>query len=410
MVVRERCTFGITGKVTRIEANSSVPRFAFGKNAEPTPILLAADTHFSALAAVRALRSAGYAPWLAVHVPRTYASRSRATAGTLLVPDPSLDGEGYVREIAAAATRLSVRAVLPSAETTLLMLAGREADFAGIALGAPSRGKAELIMDKGRLPELAKAAGLQTPPTARVVPGNSEAVGAFGFPAILKPQRSQFRYPDGTVSGSSRYISASSVEEALQALPGGEGFVQPYIPGSLISVSGVSWEGELYCALHQLSIRIWPEPTGGSSYAETIPPDAELELGVGRLLQTIGWSGIFQAQFIRDPRGDYHLIDLNGRVYGSLALAMEAGLNLPGVWADLLLGRRPSVSGYRIGKRFRNEDKDLHSLARMLMDGELRHAFRGLVPRRGTTHAVFSIYDPMPLLTVAETLVKRLRR
>src|SRR5215212_7397670 len=113
MVITELCTFGTTGKVTRIEANSSVPRSAFGKTAEPTPILLAADTHFSALAAVRALRSAGYAPWLAIHVPRTYASRSRATAGTVLVPDPGLDGEGYVRKIAAAAARLSVQAVLP---------------------------------------------------------------------------------------------------------------------------------------------------------------------------------------------------------------------------------------------------------------------------------------------------------
>jgi predicted ATP-grasp superfamily ATP-dependent carboligase len=291
-----------------------------------------------------------------------------------------------------------------------MALAGREADFASTALGTPSRQSVERATDKELLVKLSAAAELRTPPTTKITRGDTAAVGTFGFPAILKPERSQFRYPDGTVSGSSRYISASSVEEALQALPGGEGFVQPYIPGSLISVSGVSWEGELICALHQLSIRIWPVPTGGSSYAETIPPDAELEQKVGRLLQMIGWSGIFQAQFIRDPCGEHHLIDLNSRVYGSLALAVAAGLNLPGIWADLLLGRRPNVGGYRIGKRFRNEDKDIHSLARMLMDGDLRHAFRGLVPRRGTTHAVFSIYDPMPLLTVVETLVKRLRR
>jgi hypothetical protein len=52
----------------------------------------------------------------------------------------------------------------------------------------------------------------------------------------------------------------------------------------------------------------------------------------------------------------------------------------------------------------------VRSLTRMLMDGDLYHAFRGLIPRRGTTHAIFSINDPMPLLQGVETLLERLRR
>jgi len=383
------------------------------RRTRPTPVLLAGDDYYSVLAAVRGLRAAGYAPWLAIDEPGTYAARSRATAGTITVPDPSFDGEGFVREVAAAATRLGVAAVLPSAESHLLALAGRDADFAGIAFGAPSREMVERATDKGLLPELTAAAGLQTPPTVRAVRGDSEAVGTFGFPAIVKPPRkSRIQTQNRRVSSSTRYVSSEQeADEALAALPGEEGLVQPCIPGRLVSVSGVSWEGELVCALHQISVRTWPVPAGVSAYAETIPPNPELERGVGRLLRAIGWSGLFQAQFVCGPQDEHYLIDLNPRIYGSIALAIAAGLNLPGIWADLLLGGRPEVGGYRVGVRYRHEEKDARALARMLVNGvERRHAFRGLLPRRDTTHAVFSLRDPMPLLTSAAKLVRWFKR
>jgi predicted ATP-grasp superfamily ATP-dependent carboligase len=358
---------------------------------------------------VRALHAAGYAPWLAGHETRTYAVRSRATAGTIAVPDPSCDGEGFVRELAAAAMRLSAAAVLPSEDTHLMALAGREADFASTALGTPSRQSVERATDKELLVKLSATAELRTPPTMKVTRGDTAAVGTFGFPAVLKPLRSRILNPDGTVSArSARYVLAEQAKDAVSSLPDEGGLVQPYLPGRIIGIAGVSWKGELVCVLHQVSTRIWPVRIGGSAYAEAIPPDDELERGVGRFLQLVDWSGPFQVQFIQDERGEHYLIDFNPRVYGSLALAVAAGLNLPGIWADLLLGRPHHVDGYRIGTSFRNEEKDVRALAHMLVEGERLSALQGCMPRRGTTHAVFSVHDPMPLLTSLGKLTRRL--
>jgi predicted ATP-grasp superfamily ATP-dependent carboligase len=323
------------------------------------------------------------------------------------VPNPDFDSEGFVRTLAAAARRLRVAAVLPSSDSQFFALAGREADFAGIALGTPSREIVDQATDKALLTELAAAAGLRTPPT-KVIRAGGKEVDGFGFPAIVKPLRSRIQNPDGTISTySAQYVSEGQVEEALDSLGGGEGLLQPYIPGVLIGVAGVSWEGELVCALHQASVRIWPVPLGGSAYAETIAPDAELERGVARLLQRIGWSGLFQVQFIRSSRGEHFLIDLNPRIYGSLALASAAGLNLPEIWAELLLGRQPDIDGYRIGVGFRQEEKDARALARLLLTkGGGRRALRGLLPRRGTSHAIFSLRDPVPLLTSLAKLIR----
>lgn len=57
-----------------------------------TPILVVGNGQYGVLAAVRALRAAGYPPSLSVSKPETYAGLSRAKAGTVPVPDPDLDG------------------------------------------------------------------------------------------------------------------------------------------------------------------------------------------------------------------------------------------------------------------------------------------------------------------------------
>jgi len=194
----------------------------------------------------------------------------------------------------------------------------------------------------------------------------------------------------------------------MKDLPGSEGLVQPYISGQNVSVSGVSWEGELVCALHHISERIWPVTSGITAYAKTIPPNVELEQGVSHLMRAIDWSGVFEVEFIRSPRGEHYLIDLNPRIYGSLALAVAAGLNLPAIWVDLLFGRRPSVGGYRAGIHFRQEEHDGRALARLLMNGDARGALEGLMPHRGTTHAIFSLRDPMPVLTSTTKLAKKM--
>jgi predicted ATP-grasp superfamily ATP-dependent carboligase len=374
-------------------------------SSEPTPILLAGNSEVGVLAAVRGLRAAGYAPWLAIDEAGFFTARSRKLAGTVVVPDPRLDGEGFTREVAAAAARLSVAAVLPGAEPYLFAMAGHEIDFAGIALGVPSFARLERATDKTLLPELAAHVGLHVPST-RIVHADTDNMGTFDFPVVVKPPRTCILNADGTVSNVGYHPavhcdSTEQVMEALSKLPRGEGLIQPYIPGQLVGVAGVSWEGELVGALHQASIRTWPRLCGGSSYAVTIQPNAELELGVGRLLKEIGWSGIFHVQFVRDRRDKHYLIDLNPRIYGSLALAVGAGLNLPGIWVDLLLGRRPDVAHYRVGSRYRHEENDVRALAQMLVDGERLAALRGLIPRRHTTHTISSLRDPMPLLTRA---------
>jgi hypothetical protein len=52
------------------------------------------------------------------------------------------------------------------------------------------------------------------------------------------------------------------------------------------------------------------------------------------MLADVGWQGLFMLEFLREPGGAAWVIELNGRTWGSLALARRLGLEYP-AWAAL---------------------------------------------------------------------------
>ncbi len=200
-----------------------------------------------------------------------------------------------------------------------------------------------------------------------------------------------------------RVESAAQMEEALRALPDEVGFVQSYFEGRLISVNGVGFEGRLHGVNQHVVHRVWPDRAGCAVYAETIPMTPERERTTAALIEALGWSGVFNLQIIERDGRDY-VIDLNPRFYVSLSLAVAAGLNLPAIWASLLLGLPVEAEGYRAGVRYRHDRDDPRAVLAQLRRGELSAA-AGLVPRRGTVHALFSARDPRPGLSIVRDVV-----
>lgn len=373
-------------------------------------VLCGVDEATGSLAGVRGLRAAGYEPWLALSQEHTYVAHSRAAAGSVRLPDPKEDPHFYAVELASEARRIAANVVLPFTEGTLRALSGREGLFGGIVLGTCGSDRLDRATDKGLFSQLCRDAGLDTPPTVEVNAASLDRVH-ITVPAVLKPQRTVGR--DGRVDGlrTSHVLLVRDDEElrrALEERPGETFLSQPVVDGTLAAICGVVWEGELVCASHQISPRIWPVGRGISSFAETVPRDDEREAGVARLLELVRWSGIFGVQFILNERGAY-AIDLNPRIYGSAALAIAAGHNLPAIWVDLLLGRRPKVGPYRVGVRYRVEEDDIRALFVEFRRGNRRRALRGLLPQRRTVHAVFSLGDPRPTFEIFRKAFSRSR-
>jgi predicted ATP-grasp superfamily ATP-dependent carboligase len=363
-------------------------------------VLLTGTDHAGGLAALRALRAAGYDPVAAIASERDHGARSRAAAGVAEVPDAGDDPHGFAAAIAEAAAREGVRVVLPGTERALVALAAhRDAFPDGVALGVCSPTTTLVATDKVATLMRAGEVGV------RVL--LAQVLGVFGppdpdavrFPVVVKPLRAGSHQ-------TRRVDDMSELVLALAALPNGAGIVQAYLEGRLLNVNGVAADGEVVAAVHEEALRTWPADCGPASYAQTIAPDASLSEQTAALIEALGWSGIFNLQFIESDAGLF-LVDVNPRLYPSIGLAVAAGLNLPAIWVETLLGRGPRVDPYRVGVKFRSE-RDVRSLTQLFRSGARRAALAGLMPQRDTTHAIASLSDPRPGLRALRRLPRRL--
>lgn len=382
---------------------------SFARSGERPRVLVTDGDNVGVLAMIRGLDCAGYEPWVAAVYRNAPAVRSRAAAGVFIVPDPSVSADAFVGKIASLAKLIEPVAVLPGGEKGMLALADLAPGLPSASMFAVSdRETVFKATDKAALAGLGANAGLNTPQTFVI---NAEEAARkmppVALPVVVKPLRSEFPSNDGFRKLGVRLArTREQVIAALRLLPENRGLLQRYERGSLSGVGGVFWGGKIVAAVHQRAVRTWPTDCGEMAFAVALPRDVELELGVTRLLAGLGWTGLFQMQFLETEEGRL-LIDLNPRVYGSLALALAAGQNLPAVWIDLLLGRTTRAAPYRAGVSFRNELLD----ARALLASAHTNRWSALaanLARRATVHAFFETSDPMPLLALAPTLAGKI--
>lgn len=372
-------------------------------------VLVTGGEFTGALAAVRALAAARYEPWVAASDLGAYAARSRAAFGVIRVPSSADDPDGFIEKLRSASEARHFSAMVAGSERDLLAIARCRQRLGDLAMGTPERATVLAITSKSTVNRTASEVGLKIPPTVETDRDGLSNGSSFPGPLVVKPMRSELESTGGGLMHLTphRVNTPAEMGRLVPTLIGDRWLIQPCIEGKLGAICGVAWQGTVVSAVHQVTERIWPTDIGISAYARTVPRDQELEAGVARLVSALGWSGIFQAQFIHTERGSF-LIDLNPRIYGSLALAIAAGVNLPAILVALLAGETVHASPYRVGVRYRTE-QDIRALFHLGRTGELAAASRGLIPKRRTAHAVVSLKDPLPAMSRLARLISERR-
>jgi len=117
-------------------------------------------------------------------------------------------------------------------------------------------------------------------------------------------------------------------------------FAQQPVVGRLVSVGGVARAGAVLVAAGYLAIPSDRDPHGPSARIEVVDEPRALA-AAARLLEELGYSGLFCLDFIVDERGEAVLIDLNPRVFGSWLALQAAGVDLLGAYLAVLSGGPP---------------------------------------------------------------------
>lgn len=370
------------------------------------------------LAAVRGLHDAGFevavaAPASARPAPSHW---SRCTAERVLVPHPLDDERGFLESLESRLASQRYRLLIAGSDASLLAIsAGRDKLSSRAATGLPPHEVVERALDKRWLTAAATRTGLTPPETVACADAEKATTAAhrLGFPVVVKPQRSivdrgAFRAQVGSVwVNDGRGLAA-----AIRAC-GGRVLVQRIEAGAVLSFAGVRAGGEMLGEAVSRYKRTWYPDAGNVSFSETVAAPGELRVMVTRLLEELGWEGLFELELIARRDGGWAAIDFNPRLYGSLALAIAAGVNLPALWCRHLLGEHTEVGRARPGLRYRWEDADLRHAYWQLRHGRPARAASALRVHRHVVHPYFRVHDPAPfaarLVFLAKAVQRRLR-
>lgn len=258
---------------------------------------------------------------------------------------PEMDADGSIQSLARLLDKGIYHALLPLDDASL-WLAGRLQPTDTIVAGHTPRSM-ELAINKSEQLAVFGQCGLRAPESTTLrAPGEFNAdAHRLTFPVILKPARAAFvlggkltrgqawRCPDEPSLGRALSEWAGRWPALLQELVTGEG-------------RGLFAMGDGRRALAPSGhrrLRMMHPAGSGSSACESTPVTPNQHAILDAFVESTGWRGLFMVEYLRDRTGRDWLMELNGRSWGSIALARRCGLEYPAWTVAQSLGETPDL-------------------------------------------------------------------
>lgn len=372
-------------------------------------MLVTDGEHRCSLAACRALAAAGFEVGVASSTRPATAKWSRSCSVRISTPDPRRDPSGFADRLRGELERRRYDVVLPGGDASLLSLSAHRARVEPLVhLGLPPHDVVEACVDKEVLDGRAREVGFGQLETKRCrsIGEAHTAAAQLGYPVIVKPPRSfsaahAKELKPAVVSDSDAL--AAAVEEMGTPL-----LVQELLGDApVVSCAGVATDGMVLGFVSSRYSRVWPPARGSAACSETFVAPTRLRDGISRLVAGLGWSGVFEVELLERRDAPPAVIDFNTRLYGTLALAVHAGCNLPAIWCRYLLHQELNDAQPAPGLGYRWEDGELLSLLRALLRGEPRTAGSIVRARRDVVWAHYQADDARPLAARVIYLARR---
>ncbi len=220
---------------------------------------------------------------------------------------------------------LEVDVIFPTVDVELPILAAQRDAFAamGVVLATPGLSTLETCLDKFALADRCRGV-LPVPRTDLLGP---TAALDRTYPVVVKP-----RWGAG-----SRGISFIESERELLALGTDDTrLVQDLLPGEEYSVDVFAdLDGTVVAAVPRSRLRV----DSGVSVAGATFHDEEVEQAARRVATAIGLTTVANVQLRRDRDGRAALLEVNPRFPGAMPLTIAAGIDMPSLTLDAVLGR-----------------------------------------------------------------------
>lgn len=311
--------------------------------------ILVLDGHAAAaLAFTRSLGRAGH--WVAVGANQGVfapAKLSRYCRANLEYPVSTADSAAFRSALAEYATANRIDLIIPVTDWTVLPLSHQRDRLTGVVrVVLPSPQAVAAASDKYATVELARSAGIPVPATWLITsPSDLEGLPPISFPVVVKDRFSVRWVGEQAVFGSVGYaytrreLSQQVTDRLREA---GDVLVQEFVRGTGIGFSCFSLGGKMHIPFQWERVRETDPRGSGSSARRSIAVSPEVRSFSGQLIERAGFEGIAMVEFKREPVSRRPvLMEINGRPWGSIQLAIASGVDYPRYVADWWLARTP---------------------------------------------------------------------
>ncbi len=313
--------------------------------------VLVLDGHSrAALETLQSLGRAGVQVDLAAETRDCLAMHSRYVSRKLQQPshERAADFKEWLRE---QDKLRNYTLIVPATETSLLGL--RQLDE-----NDPLRHKAvipgdealNIALDKEKTWRLAHQLGIPVP-SGILISSMPEIGQVQQFPVVLKPTHSKVM-----VDGALRTLAVAVVkneserqEQLRRWLPVTAVQQQEYVSGRGIGVEFLFNHGRKIWHFAHERVHEYPLTGGASSYRRSITPPRAMLHDAEKLLTALNWHGVAMVEFKMNANDQYWLMEINPRLWGSLALSIDAGVDFPLGLLQIARGNEPALQPkYRV--------------------------------------------------------------
>ena len=317
----------------------------------------------SSLAATRSLGRQGHEVFVTGNSYKTLASGSRFCSKGIWVPDPLKDSQGYADAILKIAGDEGIQVIFPMTEQSIYLLNSVKKRLpCSTILACADIGQMECLSDKVRLYGLAQHLGIAMPKTFYLESNEklSRVIGKITeFPIVIKPFLSRIQVGEKFLSTSVSYaVDKEDLEEQYRTSPVLKypSMIQERIVGPGTGLFTL-YDKDRHLALFSHRRLQEKPPSGGVSVvSESVALNPEMVVAAGKLLSHVGWQGVAMVEFKKDERdGRAKLMEINGRFWGTLQLAIACGVDFPLLFLDMLQGKKVNqeLGVYKIGHKMR---------------------------------------------------------
>jgi len=392
------------------------------------------DGHLkSALAATRSLGEKGIRVNCAAERKSAMSLHSCFCAQDFIYPSPVKNRQAFIETLVEFAKKVGGKPLVYSFsdETFLPISDEREKLEKYVTLVLSDKKNIDLAFNKAKTLSLAKK--LNVPHTNYYEVENLNDIKKISkklsYPAVIKPKHSCVWKGNIGVKGTASYAftPVELIEKAKEIYKktGLWPLVQDFIMGEEYGIEMLCQEGEIVAISAHKRIRSL-NPTGGAAVVKEKIFDDEnsraMEEYAKRFLKELTWNGVIMFEFKMDKKEkNLKLLEINGRFWGSLPLAIFSGVDFPYLFFQQaqgdFVGKKNEVVQSQNKIMSRHLLGDTHNLLLVFFKNDKMRkivylkrikAFKEFFAlHKNQKYDVFSLSDPKPFLFEVIDIVKR---